>query len=123
MMVININTSLLYTAPLIDSTCMWIKQEDFMGATAGRKRIINFSTQPTWLYKGPLHQYPDNSEVCDWSYPQGSELADASMTQLGDYYGRLLAWYTQGGFVDEFGVKHTSGHYYDIQYWVYTNHT
>lgn len=28
-----------------------------------------------------------------------------------------MSWYTQGGFTDEYGVKHTSDHHYDIQYW------
>ena len=30
---------------------------------------------------------------------------------------RLLAWYTDGGFVDEYGVFHASGHYYNITMW------
>ena len=36
---------------------------------------------------------------------------------LADYYARLAAWYTQGGFTDELGKFHASGHHYDIRYW------
>jgi hypothetical protein len=36
---------------------------------------------------------------------------------LGDYYGRLARWYTQGGFTDESGKFHGSGHHYDMHYW------
>ncbi len=30
---------------------------------------------------------------------------------------RLLSWYTKGGFVDEVGVTHTSGLFYNISHW------
>ena len=55
--------------------------------------IPNFSTQPAWLYD------QDNK---------------ADLPALSDYYGRLLAWYTQGGVEDECGVFHASGHHYNI---------
>jgi len=58
--------------------------------------IPNFSTQPSWLYG------PDDK---------------ANLTALGDYYGRLLAWYTKGGVKDECGVYHHSGHSYNITIW------
>merc|ERR1712183_1212004 len=38
-------------------------------------------------------------------------------TALGDYYGRLLAWYTRGGFEDEFGNFHASPHKLNITIW------
>jgi hypothetical protein len=38
------------------------------------------------------------------------------MQTLGDYYGRLMAWYTRGGFIDEYGRKHTSGYEYKWDY-------
>ena len=40
---------------------------------------------------------------------------------LGDYYGRLVSWYTQGGFTDEYGVKHESNHKYNIDIWEVLN--
>jgi hypothetical protein len=52
-------------------------------------------------------------------YEKGSAPASlhGGLQALGDYYGRLLAWYTRGGFVDELGVKHTSGHHLNITVW------
>ena len=34
-----------------------------------------------------------------------------------NYYARLVSWYTQGGFTDEAGKRHESGHHYKIDYW------
>jgi hypothetical protein len=36
---------------------------------------------------------------------------------VADYYARLVSWYTQGGFTDEFGQRHESGYHYKIDYW------
>ena len=52
-----------------------------------------------------------------WDYTQGTELRDPSMKELADYYARLVSWYTLGGFKDEYGVWHKSGHHYKIDYW------
>ncbi|CAF0918052.1 unnamed protein product [Adineta ricciae] len=91
--------------------------EDFLDATDGHSRIISFCTQPTWLFKQDTpHIYPDNASLVDWEYPVGTELVDDTMQALGDYYGRLLAWYTRGGFIDEYGRKHTSNYYYNWDY-------
>lgn len=43
------------------------------------------------------------------------------MKELADYYARLVGWYTNGGLVDEYGVTHKSGHFYDIPYWEILN--
>ncbi len=56
-----------------------------------------------------------------WDYTQGTELRDPSMKELGDYYARLVSWYTKGGFVDEFGKRHDSGHRYQWDYWEVLN--
>jgi hypothetical protein len=32
-----------------------------------------------------------------------------------------LSWYTQGGFTDEYGKRHESGHHYKIDYWEVLN--
>jgi hypothetical protein len=91
--------------------------EDFLDATDGHSRIINFCTQPNWLFKQDTpHIYPDNATYTDWDYPVGRELVDDTMTALGDYYGRLFAWYTRGGFTDEYGRKHVSGYAYNWDY-------
>jgi hypothetical protein len=92
--------------------------EDFLDATEGHSSIMSFSTQPIWLFKQDApHIYPDNASLTDWRYSDGTELVDDSMQALGDYYGRLIAWYTDGGFIDEYGRKHTSGFEYN---WGYT---
>jgi hypothetical protein len=38
----------------------------------------------------------------------------ADLQALSDYYGRLLAYYTQGGVKDECGVFHPSNLHYNI---------
>jgi len=91
--------------------------EDFLDATDGHSRIISFCTQPTWLFKQDTpHIYPDNASLTDWGYPVGTELVDDTMQALGDYYGRLFAWYTRGGFIDEYGQKHISNYEYNWDY-------
>ncbi|CAF1184471.1 unnamed protein product, partial [Didymodactylos carnosus] len=96
--------------------------EDFLNATQGHSSIIDFSTQPRWLYTLPaIDQYPDSDDQVDWNYPAGIELIDKTGQQIGDYYGRLAAWYTKGGFIDEYGRKHVSNHYYNISIWEVLN--
>jgi len=96
--------------------------KDFMDATAGHPVILNFSTMPTWMFKTdkPV-PYPADAGKVVWDYTQGTELLDPSGKQIGDYYGRLVSWYTQGGFTDELGVKHTSDHHYKIPIWEVLN--
>lgn len=96
--------------------------EDFMNAQAGHSVIINFSTIPQWMWKTakPV-EYPADPDQVDWNYEQGDELRDPSMKEVADYYARLVGWYTQGGFTDEFGKRHDSGHHYNIQYWEVLN--
>lgn len=95
---------------------------DFMEATKGHSTIINFSTTPQWMWNTPEHiDYPSDPNEVTWSYEQGTELRDPSMQELGDYYARLVSWYTNGGFYDEYGVYHQSNHYYKIPYWEVLN--
>lgn len=96
--------------------------EDFMNATAGHSVIINFSTIPQWMFKtaSPV-TYPADPNQVDWHYEQGAELRDPSMKEAAGYYARLASWYTQGGFKDEYGKEHASGHYYPIAYWEVLN--
>jgi hypothetical protein len=92
--------------------------KDFMAATEGHPVILNFSTMPAWLFKTdkPV-TYPADPDQPYWDYTQGTELVDPSGKQLGDYYARLVSWYTKGGFTDENGVKHESGFHYKIPVW------
>ena len=91
---------------------------DFLKATEGHSRILNFSTIPAWMYETqkPV-TVPDDPDQVDWNYTQGTTLRDPSRKELADYYARLVSWYTQGGFTDELGVRHDSGYHFAIPYW------
>ena len=95
---------------------------DFMNATQGHPAILNFSTIPAWLFKTakPV-EYPKDPYAVTWDYTQGTELRDPSGKELGDYYGRLVSWYVNGGFTDEYGKRHDSGHHFKIPYWEVLN--
>jgi len=88
---------------------------DFLEATKGRNGYINFSTIPAWMFKTPKPvPVPADPNKPDWDYNQGTELVDPTGKQLGDYYGRLASWYSMGGFTDEHGAFHKSGHHYSL---------
>ena len=95
---------------------------DFLEATKGHSVILNFSTIPQWMYKTdkPV-AYPADPAQVTWTYEQGTELRDPSMKEVADYFARLVSWYTQGGFTDEFGKRHESGYHYSIPYWEVLN--
>ncbi len=96
--------------------------EDFMNATSGHSVILNFSTIPQWMFKTPKPvPYPSDPDQVTWNYEQGKEFRDPSLKEVADYYGRLVSWYTQGGFTDEYGKRHESGHHYKINYWEVLN--
>ena len=96
--------------------------EDFLKATTGHPVIVNFSTTPQWMWVTPQPvPYPRDPNEVTWTYTQGTELRDPSCGELADYYGRLAGWYVNGGFTDEYGKRHESGHHFDITYWEILN--
>jgi hypothetical protein len=96
--------------------------DDFMKATEGHPVILNFSTIPAWMFKTEKTvTYPDDPNQVFWDYTQGTELRDPSMKEASEYFARLLSWYTQGGFTDENGKRHESGHHYKVAYWEVLN--
>jgi hypothetical protein len=96
--------------------------EDFLEATRGHSVILNFSTTPAWMWVTPKPvPYPNDPNQVDWHYTQGTQLRDPSGKQLGDYYARLVSWYVNGGFTDEYGKRHNSGHHFQIPYWEVLN--
>ncbi len=96
--------------------------EDFMKATAGHPVVVNFSVIPEWMFQTPKPvAYPADPNQITWNYQQGREFRDDKLRELADYYGRLAAWYTRGGFTDEAGRRHNSGHHYKIDYWEVLN--
>jgi hypothetical protein len=96
--------------------------KDFSAATDGHPTVINFSTMPAWLFKTekPV-TYPADPNQVTWNYTQGTELVHPDGKELGDYYGRLVSWYVNGGFTDENGVRHESGYHYKIPVWEVLN--
>jgi len=99
--------------------------EDILEATqpynADNSAIINFSTIPQWLFSPPNVAIPEDPNQVFWSYEQGTELLDQSMQDLGNYYARLVSWYVNGGFTDEYGTKYESGYSYNITHWEVLN--
>jgi len=95
---------------------------DFLAATDGHPTVMNFSTIPAWLFKTdkPV-TYPADPSQVTWDYTQGSDLKDASGKELADYYARLVGWYVNGGFTDENGARHASGHHYNFPIWEVLN--
>jgi len=96
--------------------------KDFLAATEGHSTIINFSTIPAWMFKTnkPV-TYPSDPNQVFWNYTQGTELRDPTGKELGDYYARLVSWFTKGGFTDENGQRHESGYHYKFPYWEVLN--
>lgn len=98
---------------------------DYWTAVDGQSRpqIPNFSTPPTWLYDSTSWGYNTDctpSNGCKMGgYEKGTAPASAhgGLPALGDYYGRLLSWYKNGGFVDEYGERWESGHRLNITIW------
>ncbi len=97
---------------------------DFLNATAaqGHSVVLNFSTIPEWMFETPKPAaFPSDPDRVDWDYEQGTELRDPTMKQVADYYARLVGWYANGGFTDEYGKWHASGYHYPIAYWEVLN--
>jgi hypothetical protein len=96
--------------------------KDFLAATQGHSTIINFSTIPSWMFKTdqPV-KYPADPNQVFWDYTKGTVLRDPTGKELGDYFGRLVSWYTKGGFTDENGKRHESGNHYTFPYWEVLN--
>ena len=98
--------------------------EDFIKATAGHPVVFNIGTLPAWIFKtrDPV-SIPQNPDEPYWTYSEFNELKlDARTLKLAaEYQARLASWYMAGGFIDEFGKRHESGHHYDIEYWEVLN--
>lgn len=91
---------------------------DFMRANGDHPAMVCFSTIPAWLFQTdrPV-TYPQNPKEVTWNYTQGTELRPGGLQELGDYYARLVSWYVNGGFTDEAGRRHESGHRFKLPWW------
>jgi len=92
--------------------------EDAYRAINGHPIELNFSTIPEWMFKTPKPvAYPRDPEQFVYDYEQGRELRDPTYHQPADYFARVVSWYANGGFTDELGKRHNSGHHYKVDYW------
>lgn len=94
---------------------------DFLEATKGHPVTLNFSTIPQWMFKTGENKYPDDPNQVVWDYEKGLDFRDPTFKEPANYYARLISWYTQGGFTDEVGKRHESGHHYKISHWEVLN--
>lgn len=96
---------------------------DFLHATAGHPVIVNFGTIPQWMFKTPERiPYPSDPNEMTIAYGrQGTELRDPSMKEVADYFTRVMSWYTNGGFKDEYDNWHASNYHFNITYWEILN--
>jgi hypothetical protein len=94
----------------------------FMSATEGHPTVTDFGTIPQWMFvtEQPV-AYPSDPNQEMWNYEQGTQLRDPTCTELSDYYVRLANWYVNGGFTDENGVWHESGHHFQLPLWEVLN--
>jgi hypothetical protein len=90
---------------------------DFFTATHGHSTVLSITTIPQWMFKGDPTPVPANPDTPVWNYEQGAALRDPGLLEISDYYERVGRWYMKGGFRDELGVLHSSGHHYSPAYW------
>jgi hypothetical protein len=86
---------------------------DFMNAAGDHPVIMNYQAIPGWMLVRPKPENPTHEISSLFRDPSGLELAQ--------YFARIVEWYTKGGFTDELGNKHVSGHQFRINYWEVLN--
>jgi hypothetical protein len=90
-----------------------------IAAISDHTPIINFSVQPKYFYDWPRPDLPDDVRAIVNDYAEGASTSDSrlpdAIKRMGEYHARYLAWYTNGGFTDEFGVRVNSPHYFPIE--------
>lgn len=89
-----------------------------MDAAEGRPVVANFATIPHWMFVGGKDvEVGDDPDAVHWDYEQGTVFRDETLTEVADYFSHLAGRYIAGGFHDEHGVWHESGHHYRFAYW------
>jgi hypothetical protein len=100
--------------------------EDFYAHTSGRHHV-NVGTVPRWMFNVPTMDVPSDPSVSFYHYTndgtRGDLLKDPTGKQFAEYQARIYQWFTQGGFTDELGEYHKSGHHYKIDTWGVMNET
>jgi len=96
---------------------------DFYANTSG-KHHLNIGTVPRWMFNLPSVELPTDPGASFYPYTKDTKselLKDPSGRQFAEYQSRIFQWYTRGGFTDELGRYHKSGHHYTIDYLLVTN--
>ena len=99
--------------------CKWdfskldIKVEEEIKNCEKGTYVFNIRTCPPWML--------DKSKAAPLFALSSGEAKDQSFKQLADFCARIVSWYNKGGFTDEKGIYHKSGHYYNIKYWEILN--
>jgi hypothetical protein len=98
---------------------------------------MDIGTVPNWIYTPTPQPIPADPNELVWHYyaekptavltrdaPSGGRprrsarrLSEDEVNLIAEYQARLAGWYTKGGFQDESGVWHNSGHTYKFDYW------
>jgi hypothetical protein len=102
-----------------DFTYMDQLMADFYANTSG-KHHINMGTIPRWMFDVAPVELPKEAGASFYKYTEGTKgtlLKDPTGKQFAEYQARIYQWYTQGGFTDELGKYHKSGHQYKIDFW------
>ena len=92
---------------------------DYYAHTSG-KHHFNATTIPRWMFHVPVKDVPTDPTASFYPYTddtRGDLLKDPTGRQIAAYQARIFQWYTKGGFTDEAGNFHKSGHHYKIDYW------
>lgn len=92
--------------------------EDFVAAAEGRPVVANFATLPHWMFTNADEvDVSRDVDTIHWKYEQGADFRDETLAEVADYFYRIASWYIAGGFTDELGARHESGHAYRFAYW------
>jgi len=97
---------------------------DFMQATAGHPVVFNFGTLPAWIFQTRQPAaVPRDPDQVTWTYSEfnKAQVTAEAVRRAAAYQARLASWYVDGGFTDELGHWHSSGHHYHIAYWEVLN--
>jgi hypothetical protein len=84
-----------------------------------KRLVINFSTQPTWMFNTSDWSYNSDPNQANWHYSRGQWLPNYTTKLVAEYYGRLASWIIHGRFQDEFGHDITGGPAFgdDVTHW------
>ncbi len=89
---------------------------DFIAAAEGRPVIFDVSSIPSWMVNNAVPDaVPENADEQTLAYGTKSNFIDFDSTvrKFAAYQARVAHRYMKGGFRDEYGRWHPSGHHYN----------